>query len=425
MLRRFKGIMIILDGLGDRGIPALGGRTPLETANTPQMDQLAATGQTGQMDPMFPGLPLSTHTATGLLFGLPMRVAAKLARGPVEAAGIGIANDPEAVYLRGNFATLVTADNQHYKILDRRSGRIDHGTVTLTESLGEMDLGNGIKASLHPATQHRVVVKLSGPDLSVDITDTDPGNRFQDTGLLDSLAKDPTDTAAVRTASAINRLSRMVFERLVDHPINLHRRQQGLPAANGVICQSPGRLPRLQTLVQRYSLKTAVVAGEKTVLGLAAMLGYTQITEPTFTSLPNTDLETKVIRSKLALQEHDLVYLHIKGPDICSHDLDPAGKCGIVERIDNALAPLLCDDLVIGITGDHSTDSNSGRHTGDPVPCLLYAPQGRVDSCQSFSELESSRGGLGRINSLGFLTSMLDMMNVLENYHPDDAVLFH
>lgn len=425
MLRRYKGIMIILDGLGDRGIPAFGGKTPLESAETPNMNRLAATGQTGQMDPMFPGLPLGTHTATGLLFGLPMRVAAKLARGPVEAAGIGIANDPDAIYLRANLATLAATDNDHFIILDRRSGRIDQGTAILTGSLGEMDLGDGIKASLHPATQHRVVVKLSGPNLSVDFTNTDPGNRFRDTGLLDSVAKDPADPTAVRTANAINRLSRIVYEKLVDHPLNLQRQQQGLPAANGVICRSPGRVPHLQTLHQRYGLKTAVVAGEKTVLGLAAMLGYAQITEPTFTSLPNTDLENKVIRSKLALQEFDLVYLHIKGPDICSHDLDPAGKRDNLERIDNALAPLLCDELVIGVTGDHSTDSNTGRHTGDPVPSLLYAPQGRVDSCQAFSELEAARGGLGRINSLGFLTSMLDMMNVLENYHPDDADLFH
>jgi 2,3-bisphosphoglycerate-independent phosphoglycerate mutase len=160
-------------------------------------------------------------------------------------------------------------------------------------------------------------------------------------------------------------------------------------------------------------------------LGLAAMLGYTQITEPTFTALPGTDLETKVIRSKLALQEHDLVYLHIKGPDICSHDINPAAKRDLLEQIDDALAPLLSDDLVIGITGDHSTDSNTGRHTGDPVPSLVRAPQGRVDHCQVFSELESSRGGMGRITSLGFLTSLLDMMNVLENYHPNDADLFH
>jgi 2,3-bisphosphoglycerate-independent phosphoglycerate mutase len=261
--------------------------------------------------------------------------------------------------------------------------------------------------------------------LSVEITNTDPGNRYRESGLLQAQPKHPADPAAVRTADAINRMTRRVFESLTEHHINRQRQQQGLPPANGVICRSPGRLPHLQTLIQRYDLKAAVVAGEKTVLGLAAMLDYTQITEPGFTSLPDTSLETKAIRSKLALQDHDLVFLHIKGPDICSHDLNPVCKRDLLERIDDALAPLLADELVIGITGDHSTDSNSGRHTGDPVPCLLYGPQGRVDSCAIFSEQEAACGGLGRLNSLGFLTSLLDLMNVPENYHPDDAELFH
>ena len=423
MLRQYKGILIILDGLGDRGIPAFGGLTPLEQANTPNLDRLAASGQSGLMDPMFPGLPLGTHTATGLLFGLPIRAAAKLARGPVEAAGIGIANDPEAIFLRANFATL-EAINDHFKIIDRRSGRIDQGADILAAAMGEMDLGDGIMASLHPATQHRVVIKLSGADLSDAITNTDPGYHYMTTGLLPAQPKLPHDPAAQRTAAAINRMTRLVFETLSDHPLNQQRRQQGLPVANGVICRSPGRLPHLQTQIRRYGLKTAVVAGEKTVLGLAAMLGYTQITEPCFTSLSDTNLGAKVIHSKLALQDHDLVYLHIKGPDICSHDLNPTGKCELLERIDDAIAPLLDEDLVIGVSGDHSTDSNTGRHSGDPVPSLLFAPQGRSDRCQAFSESEASQGGLGRINSLGFLTSMLDLMNVLENYHPDDMDLY-
>ncbi|MGD8587673.1 MAG: hypothetical protein PVG22_02475 [Chromatiales bacterium] len=425
MLKRYKGIMIILDGLGDRGIPAFGGLTPLEAADTPNMNRLAVAGQSGLMDPMFPGLPLGTHTATGLLFGLPMGVASKLARGPVEAAGIGIANDPQAIYFRANLATLEPCGNDHFKILDRRSGRIDRETARLTGSLGEIDLGDGIMASLHPATQHRLVIKLTGPELSVEITNTDPGNRYRETGLLEAQAKHPADPAAVRTADAINRLTRRVFEKLSEHPINRQRQQQGLPPGNGVICRSPGRLPHLQTLIQRYDLKAAVVAGEKTVLGLAAMLDYTQITEPGFTSLPDTDLEAKIIRSKLALQDHDLVFLHIKGPDICSHDLNPVCKRELLERIDDTLAPLLDDELVIGITGDHSTDSNSGRHTGDPVPSLLYGPQGRVDGCAVFAEQQAAHGGLGRLSSLGFLTSLLDLMNVPENYHPDDADLFH
>ena len=79
----YKGLMIILDGLGDRGIPGFGGRTPLEIADTPNMDSLASAGQCGLIDPLFPGMPVGTHTGMSLLFGLPRKQALKLARGPV------------------------------------------------------------------------------------------------------------------------------------------------------------------------------------------------------------------------------------------------------------------------------------------------------------------------------------------------------
>ncbi|MCG8081188.1 MAG: hypothetical protein JAY73_09250 [Candidatus Thiodiazotropha taylori] len=129
--------------------------------------------------------------------------------------------------------------------------------------------------------------------------------------------------------------------------------------------------------------------------------------------------------ARSALQENDLVYLHIKATDIASHDMDPTGKREILSKIDDAIAPLISDELVIGITADHSTDSNTGRHTGDPIPSLIYNPCGRVDGCRSFSESACATGGLGRINSLGFLITFLDQMNQLENFRPKDgAYLF-
>lgn len=423
MFKQYKGIMVILDGLGDRGIAAFGGKTPLEAAATPNMDSLVAQGQSGLMDPVLPGLPLSTHTATSLLFGLSLREAVKLARGPVEAAGIGVADDPNALYIRGNLATL-EASNGHFRILDRRAGRIDQETSDLATHLGVIELGDDITATLHPATHHRIVLKLSGPGLSANITDTDPGNQYHQLGVLACRANDESDPDALRTAQAVNRLTQIVYQRLSAHPLNQARIESSQPPANGIICRSPGSLPNIRTINTYLKLRTAVVAGEKTVLGLAAMLGYTQITEPAFTSLSNTDLHKKVAEVLLALQEHDLVYLHVKAPDICSHDFNPIAKRDLLEAFDDAMAPLLQDDLVIGITGDHSTDSNTGRHCGDPVPSLLYAPQCRVDETSSFGEASCARGGLSRVNSLGFLTTLLDQMNRLENFKREETDLF-
>ena len=114
-----KGLLIILDGLGDRSCPALQGLTPLEAAATPNLDRLAGNGITGLVDPLCPGAPVGTHTGTGVLMGLVPADAASLARGPVEAAGIGLEVNPGDVLLRCNFATL-GEDGAGLRIRDRR-----------------------------------------------------------------------------------------------------------------------------------------------------------------------------------------------------------------------------------------------------------------------------------------------------------------
>ncbi|MCU7796031.1 MAG: 2,3-bisphosphoglycerate-independent phosphoglycerate mutase [Candidatus Thiodiazotropha sp. (ex Myrtea spinifera)] len=423
MLTSYKGLMIVIDGLGDRGIPGFGGQTPLESAETPNMDRLADAGQCGLIDPLHPGMPVGTHTGMSLLFGLPRKQALKLARGPVEAAGIGFSHKENAIYLRCNFATLEKSGQKH-KILDRRAGRVDEGFSQLATDLGELDLGEGIHASLHPATQHRVVLKLSGDHLSHRISNTDPGNHYRTQGVLTSKALDDEDSDAVRTAAAVNRLTDLIYDRFSEHPVNQHRVAQGLLPANGIICRSPGSLHNIKTTLQHFQVSTAVISGEETVFGLGNLFGFTLFRDPCFTALPDTDLQKKVATAKAALQTHDLVFLHIKGPDICSHDQDPASKRQLLSKIDDAIAPLMNESLVIGITGDHSTDSNSGRHTGDPVPGLICGPQCRIDTVHTFGESSCSSGGLTRIDSSGFLLSMLDHMNRLENLKPEDCDFF-
>lgn len=418
-----KGLMIIIDGLGDRGIPGFGGMTPLEAADTPNMDRLANAGQCGLVDPLSPGMPVGTHTGISLLFGLPRRAALALPRGPVEAASIGFDHKEQAIYVRCNFATLKRSGD-NFEIIDRRAGRVSDGLDLLAEAIGEIDLGDGIYASLHPATQHRVVLKLRGDNLSPKISNTDPGNKFRSQGVLISEALEAGNPDAERSAAAINRFTRRIHELFDAHPINQQRVAQGLLPANGVICRSPGHLPRLKTLLQHFHLDPAVISGEETVLGLGSLFGYTLFRDPLFTALPDTDLNKKVETVRVALRRHDLVFLHIKGPDICSHDHDPAGKRLLLGRIDDAIAPLMDEALVIGITGDHSTDSNTGRHSGDPVPGLIYGPQCRIDSCIEFGERSCAGGGLGRIDSTGFLVTLLDQMNIPENLGLEDADFF-
>jgi 2,3-bisphosphoglycerate-independent phosphoglycerate mutase len=415
-----KGLMFILDGLGDRPSPELQGLTPLEAARTPSMDSLLAAGMGGLMDPLTPGVPVDTHTGTALLAGVCVKDAHLLRRGPIEAAGAGVAMQNGDVAIRCNFAT-VEKQTEQYLIRNRRAGRLRENEVAeLAAGLQRVDLGGGIQGSVHPATQHRAILHLTGPGLSAAITDSDPMSgpilRVQKVRALN-----PENSRAVRTAEAVNAFTRIACTRLPDHPFNAARRKEGRLEANGLICRGAGEILALDNLLHHLKIKTAIVTGDCTILGLGRLLQHTVLTSASFTALADTDIAAKIQVGLEALDRHQLVFIHLKGPDICSHDYNPKGKLEFLEKFDHALAAVPAGDLVIGITGDHSSDSNRGDHCGDPVPSLLSSPGGRRDLCREYGETSCCQGGLGRISANSFLISMLDAMGCLHTYQAEDS----
>ena len=443
-----KGLIFILDGLGDRPCASLGGKTPLEAAATPNLDKLAAAGVCGMMDPYAPGVAVDTHTGVGILFGLPPAAALRLRRGPIEAAGLGREFADGDVLLRANFATVEHADGDaaqaqntarqsandaanapnQYRIVDRRAGRIDaESAAELCAALRDMQVAPGVTAKLHPATGHRAVLQLRGANLSAEISDTDPGGQHMARGILPAKPLDAAANApaARATAAAVNRFTDQAYDALNQHPLNRARVRRGLSPANGILLRSAGLQQSLQSLPRQLGLTTGAVAGEKTILGLARLLQFNIYTDARFTSLPRTDLHMKLQTAATALAKNDLVFVHIKGTDIAAHDRDPQCKADVIHRFDGELgrllaelsaadeaAPVHMNNLVIGITADHSTDSNSGEHTGDPVPVLIHSRGGRRDRGARYGETDCMHGGLGRITARNFLRLILDAMNV-------------
>jgi 2,3-bisphosphoglycerate-independent phosphoglycerate mutase len=419
-LHSHKGLMFILDGLGDRPVPELHGKTPLEAAFTPNMDMLLARGIGGLMDPLAPGVPVDTHTGTALLTGVSLRDAQYLRRGPIEAAGAGVVLQNGDVAIRCNFAT-IEKEGDDFLIKNRRAGRLREEEVAeLSKSLQRVDLGDGIHGSVHQATQHRAIIHLSGPELSGAITDSDPmsGTRLR---IQKVVPHDLSDIRAQRTADAVNRFTRISFAQLTEHPFNIARRKAGRLEANGVICRGAGEMFELDNLLHYLKLKAALITGDCTVVGLGRLLKHSVLTTPAFTALADTDIDAKIHAGLTALNEHEIVFIHLKGTDICTHDFNPTGKMEFLERFDAALAAVPIENLVIGITGDHSSDSALGEHCGDPVPSLLYSPRGRRDLCLEYGETGCCQGALGRISANHFLISMLDAMGCLHNYRPEDT----
>jgi 2,3-bisphosphoglycerate-independent phosphoglycerate mutase len=407
---RQKALVLVVDGLGDLPHVALEGRTPLEAAETPVLDRLAGRGRYGLVDPINPGQVPNTDSGVGMLLGLAPEEAGRLRRGPVEAAGTGRPLEPGDIAMRANFATIERRPEGLW-LTDRRAGRITEGTEELAGVLDGMTLSSGLRVDYRPTDQHRGVLVLRGDRLDPSIGDTDPGDAGVPGYVPGCRAFKP---AAEPVAAAVNEFLEKAHQRLCDHPVNRSRRAAGLPAASGVVTRGAGAGFAPVNRVRRAGVRAGVVAGCNTVLGLASLFGFTRLHRPEFTASIDTDLDAKVSTALSALRDHDLVYIHVKGPDLCAHDRRPLLKRAFIERLDGAISCLPELGTVVAVTSDHTTDSNLGSHTADPVPSLLFNPldPGPGDPLVPFGERSCRGGTLPRQRSHEFLDRVLAAMGV-------------
>jgi len=404
-----RAVVLIVDGLGDLPIAELNGQTPLEAARTPVLDRMAAAGAYGLVDPILPGEIPNTDSGVGLLLGLAPDQAGVLHRGPVEASGAGRRLREGEVAIRANFATLEERPEGLW-VTDRRAGRITEHAEELAAAIDGLDLGDGIRADFRPTDQHRGVLVLSGPGLDPAVTDTDPGDAGSPGFVRESV---PLRPLAGLTAAKVNGFLAEAHRRLLDHPVNRQRAAAGKPVANGVITRGAGSWCRPANRLETLGLRAAVVAGCNTVLGLARLFDLDTIHEPGFTAALDTDLDGKIGAALHALRDHELAYIHVKASDLCAHDRKPLAKRDFLEYLDRALEPLESAGVIVALSSDHTTDSNTGRHTADPVPSLLFDPSevrsGRRGNVK-FGETACREGTLPRLRSFELLERILEKM---------------
>jgi 2,3-bisphosphoglycerate-independent phosphoglycerate mutase len=369
---------------------------------------MAGSGRYGLVDPTAPGEAPHTHSGSGTLMGLSPEQTGRLSRGPVEAAGAGRVLAAGEVAVRANFATVEWQSDQ-WLVTDRRAGRITKETADLAAVVSGMDLGDGIMADLMPTNQHRGVLVLRGPGLDASVSDTDPGDIGLPASVRHCQALEP---AATLTAQKINEFLERAREILKEHPLNTARIRVGLPPATGIITRGAGLQFNLHSILQAQGVRAAVISGCNTVLGLGRMLGYQTLTDARFTATLDTDLEAKVAAATAAFVNHDLAFLHVKAPDICSHDRHPEAKRDFLQRLDAALEPLLTSPAIIALAADHTTNSNTGSHTDDPVPALMFEPDTIPVESIKFGEASCRQGNMARQSSHEFLLEVLARMGV-------------
>lgn len=373
-----KILLLVLDGLGDRG------KTPLEMARKPNMNSLLQNGQCGILDIGFGNRVESDFGYLHLLSSYSKKDYP--GRGYLEALGIGLKPGPKDICIRGDFATLDKEGN----IKDRRAGREEKGLEELCNALS-MEIEN-VEITVHKSRGHRAVVIFRGNGLSRFVKGNDPLR----VGVPVPQCL-PTKPEGKKTASMVNMFLYRTGKILSKHPVNKKRKNP----ANMLLLRQPGMETKTKTFQERFSLKSSCIAGIPIAKGVARFLGMDVLGVPGATGDHKTNLRGKFNKALGALEKYDFLFLHINGTDILSHDAKPKEKKGFIEKIDSELGLFLKkapQDLVKIITCDHRTVSSPSfkayRHVKDPVPFLISSPKIKKGFCKEFSERSCERGDL-------------------------------
>jgi 2,3-bisphosphoglycerate-independent phosphoglycerate mutase len=374
-----KIVMYVGDGLG--GLPQQpGGRTELETANTPNLDALAKAGVLGGSIPVLPGISPGSGPGHLGLFGYdPLQYV--IGRGALEATGIGFELKEGDVAIRANFCTLDSKGN----ISDRRAGRIPtEESAPLAIKLRNVKIP-GVEVFVEPVKEHRFVIVLRGPGLHGNVQDTDP----QITGVppLDPVATDAQSKKAADTAKEFIRQARELLA--------------GESKANGLTLRGFSGKPKLPSYEEVYGLKAAAIAVYPMYKGLARLVGMDIIGKAQTLAEQMTVLEEN-------WSKYDFFFIHYKYTDSTGEDGNFEAKVKRTEDFDAAVPRItaLQPDVLI-VTGDHSTPSMLSSHSWHPVPTLISAKFCRTDACEKFGESECLRGGLGQFEAKHLMTLAL------------------
>jgi 2,3-bisphosphoglycerate-independent phosphoglycerate mutase len=410
-----KLIYVAIDGMGDLPIKALGNKTPLEAAETPNMDALARNGKTGLMYSVKKGVAPESDVAVISLLGYdPFKYST--GRGVIEAVGVGLKMKDGDLALRCNFATL----GRGKAIIDRRVAR----SLTTAEASELSKAANaGIKLESYPATfefrntlGHRAVllIKSKKKPLSSNITNSDPAYTIVN-GIGVAQAKvemvqktcEPTDNTeeAKTSAALVNEFIDKTHKLWENHPINIKRAAEGKLKANLVLTRDAGHLlPKFFNINERYHVDFAALADMHAERGIAQLAGMDAMLLPPPSGNLQKDCEVRVKTLLDLLPKYDCFYIHLKGPDEPGHDGNCTLKTQIISAIDKFFfGPLLkqisLKDNLICITADHATPCALKVHSDTPVPILISGDKADNDDGKAckFSEKECAKGSLGNL----------------------------
>lgn len=383
-----KYIVILADGMADEPLEQLGGKTPMEAAEKPNMDRLATEGIMGMAQTVPKGMPPGSDTANMAVMGFDPKKYYS-GRSPLEAVAMGIDLKADDVTYRSNLVCLTEEERYEDKtMVDFSAGEITteeaEELIRAVQSLlpGDMQLYCGI-------SYRHCLVRSKGQTGAVltpphDITGK-PIASYLPQGCYG------------QELLALQKASHAILK---DHPVNLDRVARGLRPANSLWFWGEGTKPRFDTLQALYGIAGGVVCAVDLIKGLGLCAGMRAAEVPTATGGMVTDYAGKADAALRLLEEGcDLVYIHIEAPDECSHHGSAEAKIDAIEAIDALVLGRIRNALGdqayrILLTPDHPTPVARMTHTGAPVPFVLFDSERQRNHPRRYTEAEAEKTGL-------------------------------
>ena len=417
-----KIVYVLLDGVGDLPHPDIGNKTPLEAAQTPNLDKLAKNGKMGQVISVGKGIAPESDIAVFNMLGYKFQHSDYAGRGVIEAIGIGIDFKDGDLALRGNFATLDEKDI----IIDRKAGR----HIEKDDAIGvSKELENNLKflnplsnVVVAPTIGHRVVVRIRDEQpLSANISNTDPAySRVDGMGVAKAvgdflkiercLPLDDSDSAN-HTAKLVNEFSEQTLKILKESQVNENRAKQNKKLLNSILLRDAGnKYPKVEPINEKYSMNFSCIVDMPVEVGISNVLKMN-----TFSAGGLTDYEEKAQVAAKSMETENAIYVHLKGPDEFGHDGDAIGKMKNIEEIDQRFFGTLLENIntekiVVMISADHSTPCINKGHSDHPVPLLISGNIIKNDISQRFTESDGRQGEIGLLEGAQVVNTALDII---------------
>lgn len=383
-----KYIVVLGDGMADEPLEELGGKTPLEYAETPQMDALAKAGEIGMIKTVPEGMSPGSDTANLSVLGYDPKIYYS-GRSPLEALNIGVDMEDGDVAVRVNLVTLSEEEGEYEekRILDHSSDEIStEEAAQLLEAVREVLENEVFQFYVGTSYRHCLIWKKG---MVMPLT---PPHDIRGKKIREYLPQDPL----------FLKMQKKSYEILQNHPVNVKRREQGLNPANSLWFWGAGTKPSLSPFEKKFGKKGAMISAVDLLKGIAVGTNMKNISVEGANGGLHTNYEGK---AKAALQVllkdgYDFAYIHVEAPDEMGHQGSTEKKIQAIEYLDQRVIRMVKEgmddsgeDYRMLILPDHPTPICVKTHTADPVPYLLYDSRKNEKHGWKYNEAEAEKSG--------------------------------